>query len=57
MSCTIELAIRSCDTCQRIAFLTAVDCICPEHLASNAWSLQENLGLAAIQSVRFIVAM
>ena len=55
MSCTIELAIQSCNTCQRIAFLTAVDCICPEHLASNARSL--NLGLAANQSARFIVAM
>ena len=57
MSCTIEPAIQSCDTCQRIAFLTAVDCICPEHLVSNARSLQENLGLAANQSARFIVAM
>ena len=47
MSCTIELAIQSCNTCQRIAFLTAVDCICPEHLGSNARSLQKNLGLAA----------
>ena len=77
MSRTLQPAVKSCDTGQRIHFLTAVDqltitwnfirmatiklntdCICLGHLASNAWSIQENNArLAANRSARTIVAI
>ena len=44
--------------CRIFFFKFKTDCICIVHLASNAWSLQENLvPLAANKSVCTIVAI